>query len=239
MLDEAEDEKSKLEQTRKTLIAKATQEANDLVVKTQEEALQILSDIRQMQMKQGMAVIKEHELIEKRTQLERLKHEENLKKNKVLQKAKRQKNLSIGDTVEVMSYGQRGVIEQKLSQKQFVVKMGMLRMKVEIDDLRLIEDTVNAKGKYIPRLNGQRTKVTSQLDLRGKRYEEALVELDRYLDAAILAGYPQVTIVHGRGTGAIREGVTKALRKHRSVDVFEFAPINQGGNGATIVKFKG
>lgn len=239
LLDEAELEKSKLDETRDRLMTEAIQKANALVEKTQEEALQILSDIRQMQIKQGAAVIKEHELIEKRTQLERLRHEENLKKNKVLQKAKRQKNLSVGDNVEVMSYGQRGVIEQKLSQEQFVVKMGMLRMKVSIDDLRLIEDTVNAKAQYIPRLDGQRTKVTSQLDLRGKRYEEALVELDRYLDAAILAGYPQVTIVHGRGTGAVRDGVTKALRKHRSVDVFEFAPINQGGNGATIVRFKG
>lgn len=239
LLNEVTKEKEVFDSEKDKLMAKAIEKANAVVLQTQEDAQKIMADIRQMQLRQGQAIVKEHELIEKRTQLERLKHQEQLKKNKVLQKAKRQKNLSVGDNVEVMSYGQRGIIEQKLSQEQFVVKMGMLRMKVESHDLRLIDNEVNAKAKYIPRLDASRSKVTSQLDLRGKRYEEALVELDRYLDAAILAGYPQVTIVHGRGTGAIREGVTKALRKHRSVDVFEFAPINQGGNGATIVRFKG
>ena len=80
--------------------------------------------------------------------------------------------------------------------------------------------------------------VSNQLDLRGKRYEEALNEVDQYLDAAILAGYPQVTIVHGKGTGALRQGITDYLKNHRSVASYEFAPANQGGNGATIVKFK-
>ena len=80
--------------------------------------------------------------------------------------------------------------------------------------------------------------VATQLDLRGKRYEEALNEVDQYLDAAILAGYPQVTIVHGKGTGALRQGITEYLKGHRSVKAYEFAPANQGGNGATIVKFK-
>lgn len=57
----------------------------------------------------------------------------------------------------------------------------------------------------------------NQLDLRGKRYEEALSEVDQYLDSAILAGYPQVTIVHGKGTGALRKGITDYLKNHRSV----------------------
>ncbi|MBS4770496.1 endonuclease MutS2 [Carnobacteriaceae bacterium zg-C25] len=239
MLKEAQKEKDTLEAQKEKIMQQALDEANALVEKTKEEANEIMSQVRQMQLRQGNAVVKEHEFIEKRTQLERLKHEESLKKNKVLQRAKRQKNLSVGDNVEVMSYGQRGVIEQKLSQEEFIVKMGMLRMKVTDADLRLLDGDTNEKQKYIPRLRGARTKVTSQLDLRGQRYENALVELDRYLDAAILAGYAQVTIVHGRGTGAVRDGVTKALRKHRSVDSFEFAPINQGGNGATIVRFKG
>lgn len=157
----------------------------------------------------------------------------------MLQKAKRSKQLTVGDHVEVMSYGQRGIIEQKLSTHDFIVKMGLLKMKVGIDDLRLLDNTPEKNKKYVPSLKGGRSKaVTSQLDLRGERYDDAMVALDRYLDAAILANYPQVTIVHGRGTGAIREGVIKHLKRHRGVISFAFAPINQGGNGATIVKFK-
>ena len=78
----------------------------------------------------------------------------------------------------------------------------------------------------------------NQLDLRGKRYEEALSEVDQYLDSAILAGYPQVTIVHGKGTGALRKGITDYLKNHRRVKTRKFAPPNQGGNGATIVNYK-
>lgn len=232
--------KAYLDEQRDALIEQAKAQANALIEEAQTETDKILSDVRQMQMKQGQAIVKEHEMIATKTALANLKHEETLKKNRVLQKAKRQKQLQVGDAVEVMSYGQRGVIEQKVSETQFVVKMGILKMKVDISDLRLIDAENPKQKKYIPTLKGGRTRsVTSQLDLRGKRYEEAIVELDRYLDAALLANYPQVTIVHGRGTGAIREGVVQYLKKHKGVQSFEFAPINQGGNGATIVKFKG
>ncbi|NLM67599.1 MAG: endonuclease MutS2, partial [Enterococcus sp.] len=86
--------------------------------------------------------------------------------------------------------------------------------------------------------SSQESHVATQLDLRGKRYEEALNEVDQYIDAALLANYPQVTIVHGKGTGALRQGINNYLKNHRNVKSFEFAPANQGGNGATIVKFK-
>lgn len=239
LLAQAQKEMQTIENTAFKLEQEAIKKANDIVRTATEESEKIITHIRQLQLKQGHAVVKEHELIAQKTALNQLKHEESLQKNKVLQKAKRQKNLVVGDEVEVMSYGQRGTIEQKVNDREFVVKMGLLKMKVALDDLRLLTHATNDKQKYIPKLKGARIKVTSQLDLRGQRYENALVELDRYLDAAILAGYPQVTIVHGRGTGAVRDGVTKALRKHRGVDTFEFAPINQGGNGATIVRFKG
>lgn len=238
LLQQAESEKAQMEQQRFAMEKEAIQKANAIVQTAQEESEKIISDIRNMQLRQGNALVKEHEFIEKRTALARLKHEEDLRQNKVLQKAKRAKALVVGDEVEVMSYGQRGVIEQKLDNDLFVVKMGLLKMKIRLDDLRLLQKNPSEQKRYIPKLKGARIKVTSQLDLRGQRYENAIVELERYLDAAILAGYPQVTIVHGRGTGAIREGVTKFLKSHRHVKSFEFAPINQGGNGATIVKFK-
>lgn len=237
--DETEQEKLRFELTKEELLLKAKKEANAVVEQAQKESEGILSDIRQMQLKQGTAVIKEHELIAQKTALEQLKHDESLKQNKVLQKAKRQKDLRVGDPVEVMSYGQRAVLTEKVSETQWVVQMGVLKMKVDQSDLRLIDAVKTDKERYIPTLKRERSAVTSQLDLRGKRYEEAMIELDRYLDAAILAGYAQVTIVHGRGTGAIRDGVVKYLRTHRGVKSFEFAPINMGGNGATIVMFKG
>lgn len=232
-------EKADFEAMKETLLVKAKQEANAVVSKAQKESETILSEIRQLQLKQGKSIVKEHELIAQKTALAQLKHEESLKHNKVLQKAKRQKDLRVGDPVEVMSYGQRAVLTEKVSDTQWIVQMGVLKMKVNQSDLRLIDAVKTEKDRYIPTLKRDRAAVTSQLDLRGQRYDDAMVSLDRYLDAAILAGYAQVTIVHGRGTGAIRDGVVSYLRKHRGVKSFEFAPINMGGNGATIVVFKG
>jgi DNA mismatch repair protein MutS2 len=80
--------------------------------------------------------------------------------------------------------------------------------------------------------------VNTSLDLRGERYEQALQDVDQYIDAALLAGYPQVTIIHGKGTGALRQGITEYLARNRQVKSFGFAPANAGGNGATVVTFK-
>ncbi len=63
----------------------------------------------------------------------------------------------------------------------------------------------------------------TSLDLRGKRYEEAITETDRYIDAALLAGYDEVTIIHGKGTGALRSGITKYLKQNRRIKSFEYA----------------
>ena len=110
-------------------------------------------------------------------------------------------------------------------------------MKIAVEDLSPIAEAQEAKQQVIVK-SARASHVSSELDLRGKRYEEAMKDLELYLDAAILANYPRVTIIHGRGTGAIQQGVHKVLRSHRSVASFEFAPMNTGGNGATIVTFK-
>ena len=79
----------------------------------------------------------------------------------------------------------------------------------------------------------------ARLDLRGKRYEEAMNELDAFIDQALLNNMAQVDIIHGIGTGVIREGVTKYLQRSKHVKSFGYAPQNAGGSGATIVTFKG
>jgi DNA mismatch repair protein MutS2 len=80
--------------------------------------------------------------------------------------------------------------------------------------------------------------VKPELDLRGKLVEEAIVEIDNYLDKAILAGYKQVSLIHGKGTGALRAGVQEFLRKHRSVKSFRLGAHGEGGTGVTIVELR-
>ncbi len=84
----------------------------------------------------------------------------------------------------------------------------------------------------------KRSSTSSSLDLRGKRYDEAMTELDRYIDSVLLAGIDSATIIHGIGTGAIRQGVQQYLKRNKRVKSFGYAPEGSGGSGATIVEFK-
>lgn len=224
---------------REAELAKARKKANQIVEEAKEESEKIISDIRNMQLSSGQSHVKEHELIAARTKLSDLHQEEHLQKNKVLQKAKAAKTLKVGDEVLVTSYGQRGTLIKKMGQSQWQVQLGILKMTLPESDLQPVAPVKEPVQRVVHTVrSAESSHVPNQLDLRGKRYEEALNEVDQYLDAAILAGYPQVTIVHGKGTGALRQGITEYLKNHRSVKSFEFAPANQGGNGATIVKFK-
>ena len=237
LLEDLQKETEQFKANKARLLEEAKERANTLIEQSKDDADKILSEIRELQLRSKQSTVKEHEMIEKKTALTDLKHEQALKKNKVLRKEKAKKALQVGQSVEVLSFGQRGTLVEKVSDEEWVVQMGILKMKIAIEDLAPIAETQEAKQQVIVK-SARSSHVSSELDLRGKRYEEAMKDLELYLDAAILANYPRVTIIHGRGTGAIQQGVHKVLRSHRSVASFEFAPMNTGGNGATIVTFK-
>lgn len=225
-----------LEQKNK-LVEKAKQDANLLVKEKQDEAEKILNEIRDLQLEQGQSnTIKEHVLIDKRTSFDDLKLPEELKKNKVLKRAKQKKTLQPGDDVEVLSYGQRGTIIEKSGNKEYVVQMGILKMKIAEEDLEPLKKVNKEKQINVQRHAG--SKVSTTLDLRGERYDAGLARLSQYLDQALLSNHPMVTIIHGKGTGALRSGVQKALQEHPQVSRFEYSPPNAGGDGSTIVYFK-
>lgn len=237
LLEDLQHETEQFQANKARLLEEAKERANTLIEQSQDDADKILSEIRELQLRSKQSTVKEHEMIEKKTALKDLKHEQALKKNKVLRKEKAKKALQVGQSVEVLSFGQRGTLVEKVNDKEWVVQMGIIKMKIDVEDLSPIAEAQEAKQQVIVK-SARASHVSSELDLRGKRYEEAMKDLELYLDAAILANYPRVTIIHGRGTGAIQQGVHKVLRSHRSVASFEFAPMNTGGNGATIVTFK-
>lgn len=237
LLADLQRETEQFQANKARLLEEAKERANTLIEQSQDDADKILSEIRELQLRSKQSTVKEHEMIEKKTALKDLKHEQALKKNKVLRKEKAKKALQVGQSVEVLSFGQRGTLVEKVNDQEWVVQMGIIKMRIAVEDLSPIAEAQEAKQQVIVK-SARSSHVSSELDLRGKRYEEAMKDLELYLDAAILANYPRVTIIHGRGTGAIQQGVHKTLRSHRSVASFEFAPMNTGGNGATIVTFK-
>lgn len=219
------------------IVERAKREANEKINEAQAEASKLIQEIRELQLEQGQSqIIKEHILIDKKNAFDQLKVPENLKKNKVLKRAKIQQTLKAGDDVEVLSYGQRGTIVEKSGKDEYVVQMGILKMKIEGKDLTPLNKVDNKTQVNVQRSAGP--KVQTSLDLRGERYEQAIYRLSQYLDSALLSNHPMVTIIHGKGTGALRDGVKATLKKHPQVARFEYSAANAGGDGSTVVYFK-
>lgn len=216
----------------------ARSQANAIVLNAQTEADKIIKELRQIQ-QQAPRLIKENRLIDAKTQLNALHQDDPLAKNKVLKRAKNRAALKVGDTVKVLQYGQTGTIVKKMDAKQWQVQVGIMKMAVADSGLEKVQPEKAAKPKrHVSTVRGGMGGPGTTLDLRGQRYNEAMAALDSYIDAALLANYPTVTIVHGLGTGAIRNGVTEYLKRSRNVKKFGYAPANAGGSGATIVVFK-
>lgn len=218
-------------------LEKSQEKADEMLAKKRKQAEKIINDLEQQRRAGGQ--VRTNKVIEAKGALNKLEREnQNLANNKVLQREKRRHDVSVGDTVKVLSYGQQGVITKKLGDHEFEVQIGILKVKVTDCDVEKAAAQTSQKKpeKSVRSSRGLRsTRASSELDLRGQRYEEALTNLDRYLDASLLAGLNTVTIIHGIGTGAIRNGVQQYLKRNRHVKSYNYAPANQGGTGATIV----
>ena len=215
----------------------AQERANEVVAKRRKKADQIIKKLEN-----SHRSIKENEIIDAKGQLNKLERQEanNLAHNKVLQREKRRHHVSVGDKVKVLSYGQTGTITKKLSEHEYEVQIGIIKSKVTDRDVEKISNSQQKAKQSVRATSGtlRRNNAHSELDLRGQRYDEAMTNLDRYIDSVLLAGLDYVTIIHGIGTGAIRKGVWQYLRSSNHVKSFNYAPANEGGNGATIVHLK-
>ena len=221
---------------KETELNKARVEAQEIVDLALSESESILKNLH------DKSSLKPHEIIEAKAQLKKLAPETvDLSKNKVLKQAKKNRAPKVGDDILVTSYGQRGTLVKQLKDGRWEAQVGLIKMTLEEQEFNLLKAEKEQQPKrkqvnVVKRANTAGPK--ARLDLRGKRYEEAMEELDAFIDQALLNNMAQVDIIHGIGTGVIREGVTKYLRRNKHVKSFGYAPQNAGGSGATIVIFE-
>ena len=214
-------------------LEKASVKAQEIVDKAMAESEAILKNLHEK------ARLKPHEVIEAKSQLKKLAPEVELSKNKVLKKAKKLRAPRVGDDIIVTAYGQRGTLTNKVKDGKWEAQIGLIKMTLKEDEFILVkvqEEAQKPKKKQVNvvKKSQKSTGPRARLDLRGKRYEEAMQELDEFIDQALLNNMAQVDIIHGIGTGVIREGVTKYLRRNKHVKSFGYAPQNAGGSGCTI-----
>ena len=221
---------------RDKLYEKAQQKAVDTVDKAKLEAEEVIRELRKMRTDQH-ALVKEHELIDAKKRLEGATPTL-VKKKQEVQKRKENQDFRSGDEVKVISFNQKGHLLDRIGKKEWQVQIGIMKMKVNEGDLEYISRPKPVETKPLATIKGKDYHVSLELDLRGERFENALVRVEKYIDDALLAGYPQVSIIHGKGTGALRSGVQEYLKNHRSVKSTRFGEVGEGGSGVTVVAFK-
>ncbi|MDB8567829.1 endonuclease MutS2 [Turicibacter sanguinis] len=235
MKREYEQKLAKFEAEREKVLEDIKKEAFESVRQAKEEAEQIVMDLRQAK-KMADLSMKDHELTEKLTSLKKAeaKQAEQFKK-----KAQNKQPLKPGDEVMVLSLNRQGELIEQTKNGEWMVQLGMMKVNIKPEDLQYLRKSVQKKetkkGQMVHKRNSH---VGIQLDLRGERYEDAMLMLDKYFDDVLLAGYQTITIIHGHGTGALRQGVHKYLKQNKHVASFRFGGAGEGGTGATVVELK-
>ncbi|MBM7644764.1 DNA mismatch repair protein MutS2 [Scopulibacillus daqui] len=235
--NQLKNELEKFEREKRRLLNEAEAKAKEKIQKIKAEAENIINELRGYQ--QNPEKIKEHKLIDAKGRLEHALDalsEPEAKVNTTAKTNEERTSFSPGQKVKVLSFGQKGHIVEKLNPKEYLVQIGIMKMNIPASDLKAIKDEKETKPVVNVRTAKSATK--TELDLRGERYEDAMIKVDRYLDQALLSGYHQVSIIHGKGTGALRKGVQNKLKNHPRVKSVRFGGAGEGGSGVTIAELK-
>ncbi|EUJ39229.1 endonuclease MutS2 [Brochothrix campestris] len=223
------------ETNKNRLLDHANSKANAVIMNAEETADKIIKELREMQSMQR-SQFKEHELIERRHQLSEARPK-TLKKGPIVKPKVTNHVLAVGDTVRVESLGQKGELIKRVDKKSWQVQMGHMKTTIKETNMTYVTTEKPQEQRFLTTIKRE-SHVKTELDLRGARYEDAVHRLDKYLDEALLAGYAQVSIIHGKGTGALRQGVQDYLKQHRLVKGYHHGAAAEGGNGMTVVELK-
>lgn len=149
-------------------------------------------------------------------------------------------NLKVGDVVLIEGLNEKAqVIENPDEKGNIKVQMGILKMDSNIKNVTKIKSNNKTKENTNRIYKAKKAMhISPTLDLRGQRYDEALRNFDKYLDDAMLSGLDQAKIIHGKGTGALRNGINDYLKNNKMIDSYRPGNEKEGGYGVTIVKFK-
>ncbi len=239
---EVERQKEKTREQKEKILAKAREDAKQLYIRAKEEADGIIKEMN----KQAKAENNRTKALEQRQKLnERLSsmQQDFLKSKKIKPNHKAPESLKPGDRVYVISFDRNGeVLTAPDKNKEVMVQMGMMKMKVPMAEL-MLDDTPEPKEKQKKQ---QPTKakfsksqfISAEIDCRGQLVDEAIANIDKYIDDAYLSGLKQVVIIHGKGTGALRAGVQNYLKMNSHVKSYRPGTFGEGEAGVTVVELK-
>lgn len=235
--EEMEKQRARLEGERETLRAKAREDSRRLVNETREEMEKLVAAIRAIpgldQRAADRVIQRSRDALRKRE----ADLAEPLEK-KSQDPGAAPKQVRPGETVRILSLDQKATVLSPADAKGDVqVQAGIMKLTVKLKDLRLIQDTAPTKGVGKVQLDTQR-QGGLELDVRGKLVDEAILEVDRYIDNCLMSGLDQVSIIHGKGTGALRAGIQDYLKRDKRVRSYRMGAYGEGDAGVTVVTLK-
>jgi len=230
-----------LDQKKESILAKARQEAYEIIKKTSEEAEEIIKEARKTRHQTEREATKSvegirAELAVRKDQLKK-QVDEDSRENSAYKKID-VRNLKKGDDVYIASLGVNGIVQTLPDAKGIVkVQAGIMTMNISVEDLR---EKKEEKKRYerTSSVRMERKTIPMSIDLYGLTVDDAIVKADKYLDDAYIAGLKEVTLVHGKGTGALRKGLHEYLRHRNHVESFRVGKYGEGEEGVTIVRLK-
>ena len=240
-----ETKQERLDERRDKILKNANEEAKRILAETKEYADQTMKLFHKFQKDHvdTAAVEKERQNIRAR-----MNKADNALSIKAVPKEPKKKlsakDLSLGDMVRILSMNLTGTISSRPDSKGFLfVQTGIIRSKVHISDLELVDEPVISSSALQKTGAGKirmskSSSVSTEINLLGKTVDEAIAILDKYLDDAYLAHLSKVRVVHGKGTGALRKGVHDYLRHNKRVASYRLGEFGEGDAGVTIVEFK-
>ncbi|UFT97976.1 endonuclease MutS2 [Radiobacillus kanasensis] len=224
-----------LEAKKEQLYRKAEEKAEKAIEKAREEAEEIVAELRS---KRNQAALKEHEWIEARKLFEEAQPKLAKEQGKKPKEKEEKRALQPGDEVTLLTLNQQGTIIEQVSDNEYQIQVGIMKVKAKRKELKFVKGKEPLIEKPMATIKGSGYHVKPELDLRGERFEDALHRLEKYVDDALLANYPRVSIIHGKGTGALRKGVQEFAKRHSQITNYRDGGMNEGGSGATILEFK-
>lgn len=241
--EEIEQQYRKLEDNKERILDRAREEARDIIDGAKNLAYEVEKELKELRKQQDPhSYNKSKELIRKRIKEGKERYRESITFQENPDPVKPE-DIKIGDMVKVISLNQKGeVIAIPDDRKEVQVQIGALKVNVPMDKVAKAGNGGKTKSERKAQIGGlYRTKVQSvsaNINVIGKVLDDAVIEVDKYLDDAFMAGLKEVTVIHGRGAGILREGLSKMMKGHKHVKSQRKGSYNEGGDGVTIVTLK-
>lgn len=240
--EELENKKLKVEKMKDDIIRQAKKEAKEILKGAKDESEEIIKNLQNISNEIEKEKNKKIQEEKDRLRQKLSDVEGQLSEGLVVKTNKKPpKDLKVGETVNVLTFNQNGTVMTKPDNDgNVMVQLGIMKVNVHISSLQRVRgaeqaDTI-AKSKTI--MKNKSMNISNEIDLRGSNLEEALLDTDKYLDDAYIAGLKQIHIIHGKGTGVLREGINQLLKRHKHVKAHRLGNYGEGGNGVTVVELK-